>query len=130
VKTVCFDFDGVLASYDGWKDGAIGDPIPGGVALLRMCDAVGYRIVIQTCRTHPEHGAGDFQLRSIKSWLRDYKIPCDYIELDGKAMAHVYVDDRGLYFDQQLMKDLSPEGARVYAGSMFDIIRGRMERVK
>jgi len=121
MKTVCFDFDGVLASYDGWKDGSIGNPVPGGVALLRLCDEAGYRIVIQSCRTHPDHGNKMGQLVAMKGWLRGHNIPCDYIEIDGKAMAHVYVDDRGLHFHQSA--GLKIKG---YEGILFDEIKKRM----
>jgi len=123
VKTVCFDFDGVLAAYDDWKDGTIGEPLPVGVKLLRLCDEAGYRIVIQSCRTHPDHGNKMLQLGAIKSWLRDYHIPCDYIEIEGKAMAHVYVDDLGLHFDQSMAKQEDDE----HTYYLFREIQERME---
>ena len=121
-KTVCFDFDGVLAAYDGWKDGAIGDPIPGGVALLKLCHEAGYRIEIATCRTHPEHApSNDYQLRDIRKWLFDNKIPFDHIDCVGKPTANVYVDDRGMYFHQHAGKSL-----RGYGDLMFIEIKKRM----
>ena len=123
MKTVCFDFDGVLASYDGWKDGAIGGPLPVGVKLLRLCDEAGYRIVIQSCRTHPDHENTMLQLTAMKSWLRKHKIPCDYIEIEGKAMANVYVDDRGLHFDQDMAKQEDDE----HTYYLFREIQERME---
>ena len=124
MKTVCFDFDGVLAAYDGWKGGSIGDPIPGGVALLKLCNEAGYRVVVQSCRTHVEHGEFNsvVQLAMMKSWLVKHDIPHDHIEVDGKAMAKVYVDDRGMHFHQQAGKKLDG-----YAQMMFKEIKRRME---
>ena len=123
-KTICFDFDGVLASYDGWKDGAIGEPISNGVKLAKLCHKAGYKIVINTCRTHPQHGAGNQreQFLAIKKWLYDNKVPYDWVEMKGKPIADVYIDDRGMYFDQDLGKTM-----KTYDKYMFDMIQERVQ---
>ena len=123
MTTICFDFDGVLASYDGWKDGAIGDPIPAGVELANLCRDAGYTIVVSTCRTHPEHKTTILQLRAIQKWMRDNNIPHDWIDLDGKPTADVYVDDRGLFFDQSMGK--KTEG---YGSYMMAVISQRVNK--
>ena len=116
MTTVCFDFDGVLAEYDGWKDGAIGEPIPEGVVLANACRAMDYKIIISTCRTHPEHAPGNgYQYRDIRNWLNENKVPFDWIEMDGKPIADVYVDDRGLYFDQHMGKNMKGYGSYMMA---------------
>ena len=124
MTTICFDFDGVLASYDGWKDGAIGEPISNGVKLSKLCHEAGYKIVINTCRTHPQHGAGNQreQFLAIKKWLYDNKVPYDWVEMKGKSIADVYVDDRGMYFDQDLGKTM-----KTYDKYMFDMIQERVQ---
>jgi len=123
MTTVCFDFDGVLAEYDGWKDGEIGKPIPEGVVLANACRAMNYNIIISTCRTHPQHAPGNgYQYRDIRKWLFDNKIPFDHIDLRGKPTADVYVDDRGLYFDQNMGKNM-----KGYGSYMMALIKERVE---
>jgi hypothetical protein len=124
-KTVCFDFDGVLASYDGWKGGAIGEPIPEGEVLASACRAMGYKIVISTCRTHPQHGPYEGQLQAMEVWLDENKIPYDEIDVDGKPFAHVYIDDRGMFFDQSMGKNM-----KGYGSYMMALIKERMERTQ
>ena len=124
MTTICFDFDGVLASYDGWKDGAIGEPIPNGVKLAKLCHEVGYKIVINTCRTHPQHGLKNRhdQIITIHNWLHNNDVPYDSIQLEGKPIADVYIDDRGMYFDQDLGKTM-----KTYDKYMFDMIQERVQ---
>ena len=62
------------------------------------------------------------QLGLMKSWLLEHDVPHDSIEINGKAMAHIYVDDRGLYFHQSA--GLKIKG---YEGILFDEIKKRME---
>jgi hypothetical protein len=121
MKIVCFDFDGVLASYTEW-DGGIGDPIPGGLDLIRRCRKAGYKIIISTCRTHPQHDNQIQQYYEIIDWLRVYEVPWDKIDLEGKPTAHVYIDDRGLSFDQSAGIKLGG-----YGKLLFKEIARRME---
>jgi len=113
VTRVCFDFDGVLAEYDGWKNGAIGEPLDAGVELIRLCDEAGFETILATCRLHPEHGSNVEQFEMIKAWLRKYDIPVDEIEVEGKPMADYYVDDRGLHFNQKRAKMMGKDYAAV-----------------
>ena len=95
--TICLDFDGVLAHYIKW-DGTIGELIPEGRRLALMLKRRGYKIVIQSCRTHIDFNAVEKNKREMEEWLLNNDIPFDEIETDGKAFAHVYVDDRGVNF--------------------------------
>lgn len=125
MTTICFDFDGVLAAYDEWRDGAIGEPIPGGVVLVNACRAMGYKIVIATCRTHPEHApSNDYQFRDIRKWLFDNNIPFDHIDTVGKPTADVYIDDRGMFFDQSMGKNM-----KGYGSYMMALIKERVESI-
>ena len=124
-KVICFDFDGVLASYDEWKDGEIGKPLIGGITLAQLCDSKGYKIVVNTCRTHPKHGGRSAQKEQyikIAKWLYENNVPFDYIEMYGKPVADVYVDDRGLYFNQEFGDNVE------YANSLFYRIVLRCEK--
>jgi len=126
MPTVCLDFDGVLAQYEGWKAGEIGDPLEAGVELARLLKESGFSIVIHTCRLHPENGIHDSQLEKIKTWLRNYKIPFDRIETQGKPIAMFYVDDRAIRFEQRLAK--FPRYAEFLLVSMLDIMEEELKR--
>jgi hypothetical protein len=97
---VCFDFDGVLAFYDGWKsDGSIGLVNPVGAELAKELHSRGFIIKIQSCRTNPQFGDdAKKQILLICSWLNENDIPCDELVLEGKCLAHVYIDDRAVAF--------------------------------
>lgn len=109
-KTIVIDFDGVIAEYEGWKDGAIGEPVEGVVKALEHLRALGFRLVIQTCRTHPLWGASNSLTNLLKLvvWLRTNKIPYDEIDLYGKAIGDYYIDDRAIRFRNwdQALRDL------------------------
>jgi len=97
-KTAVFDFDGVLMEYHGWNGGKLGEPNPMGLELVRRMKDLGFRIVVQTCRTHLRWGESAMrQYGKIVLWLRDYGVPVDEIELQGKAIGDVYFDDRAVH---------------------------------
>ena len=122
---VCFDLDGVLAQYYGWpKDGSIGDPLPAGVRLLELCKEAGYKTVLSTCRTHPSHGRKSAQQQTtIVNWLNEHGLWSlfDKIDTEGKPIADIYVDDRGLRFNQDKAND------PLYGSTLFDTLKILME---
>lgn len=88
--TVCVDFDGVLAQYDGWHDDPtwIGDPIPGGAAFTRMLMDKGYRVVVLTARE---------LLTPVEEWLYSHGFPAMEVT-NRKVPAQAYIDDRSVRF--------------------------------
>ncbi len=124
-KTVCFDFDGVLAHYDGWNNGKIGRPLPGGIGLAQLLTKLGYKIVICTCRTHPEHGTQEQQINAVTSWLESNQVPYDDLDLLGKPIADIYLDDRGLRFDPQY--GIFPTYAGFMADRITEILEGQTQ---
>ena len=98
-KTIAVDFDGVIASYSGWKGvGVFGDPIAGVKDALCKLKSLGYAIVIFTTRG---------EIGDIQQYLDGHKIPYDHINCNpqnsvhmnpGKPIADVYVDDRAICF--------------------------------
>jgi len=96
--TVCFDLDGTLAEYDGWKGGEIGFPIKSGVSLLKHFWEEGWRILIQSCRTNHQFGQIEEQHQAIRLWLNRNQIPYDEIVTEGKAVADIYFCDRTVTF--------------------------------
>ena len=108
-KTLCFDLDGVLAQYSGWKGEytPIGEPVPGMREYLQELLDNGNTIIIFTLR-----GAHDVQV-----WADENKIPYHWININGdfygqntgKPFADIYVDDRAVRFNgdvAQLAKDI------------------------
>ena len=58
------DLDGTLAKYDGWKDGAIGDPVPEMLFRVRKWLADGVAVKCMTARACvPE------QVAAVRAWL-------------------------------------------------------------
>ena len=95
--TIAFDFDGVLAQFNGWKGkDHFGEPVPGMRKYLTELKAKGVGVIIYSTR-----GAHE-----IEEWCKRYDMPFDYINCNpelhtqnmGKPIAHIYVDDRAICF--------------------------------
>ncbi len=99
-KTLCVDFDGVICDHsEGWLGrGVFRDPIPGASAYLHKLKDLGWTIIIFTTRGEVEE---------LTVYLNEHNIPFDHINEnpnnppntnEGKPIASVYLDDRGLCF--------------------------------
>lgn len=98
-KTICVDFDGVIAQYDGFKGNDIfGDPIDGVQSAMEVLKKKGFTIIIFTTRTASS---------KLKKYLNDNHITYDYINENpdqpkgsnsGKPIADIYLDDRAICF--------------------------------
>jgi hypothetical protein len=97
-KTVCFDFDGVCATYDTWKGvDVFGDPIPEVAELIRLLRIAGYRCILWTTRK---------LTLTLLEWLAHHNFNFDSInacdhnppETSNKPIADLYIDDRGFRF--------------------------------
>lgn len=107
--TIAFDFDGVLAQYDGWKGfEVLGDPIDGMKELLDdLKNDHDHIIIIYTTRGNAE----------ISAWCSRHNIIYDYINSNpnlqgnnpGKPIADVYVDDRSIRFDPENLQQLEQQ---------------------
>lgn len=102
-KTICFDFDGVLAAYDGWKGREhFGEPVAGMRELLRELKADGWTIIAFTTRGSLE----------IQEWCEEHDMPADHFNQNpeftgqnpGKPVASIYVDDLAINFDGDVGK--------------------------
>lgn len=100
-KTICIDFDGVIAEYSKWKGkGFFGNPLPVAKEKISLLKEQGWKIIIHTTRSETD---------LIKSYLISHRIPFDYINHNpenidqgcnlGKPLATVYLDDRAVCFD-------------------------------
>ena len=107
-RAYAFDFDGVIAEYEGFKGKDVsGKPIPAVVDAIRQLKSEGHKIIIFSTR-------GDAML---KKYCEDNDIPVDYInrnpelegENKGKPIAYVYIDDRAIRYTGQSAEVLVEE---------------------
>ncbi len=99
-KTICIDFDGVLADYSKGYQGldVFGEMMKGADAATRTLRKNGWTIIIYTTRPATD---------KLRKWLEDNKVEYDYInenpdqpeESKGcKLVADIYLDDRSMRF--------------------------------
>jgi hypothetical protein len=107
-RTIAFDFDGVIAKYEGFKGGQhVEQPIPQVVEAIKKLKEIGHKILIFSTR-------GD---EFLKEYCDHFSIPVDYInhnpdrqgENPGKPIAFVYVDDRAVRYNGQSTDELVSE---------------------
>lgn len=96
MKTVVFDFDGVIHQYvSPWKGNTLilDPPVPGIKDEISRIRAAGYQVIVVSSRCMSANGG-----KAIKDWLSKYKIEVDGV-MSSKPPALVYIDDRGYCFD-------------------------------
>lgn len=107
-RSYAFDFDGVIAQYEGFKGrDHSGKPIEAVVGAIRMLKQQGHKIIIYSTR-------GEEMLRK---YCQENNIPVDYFnknpeiegENPGKPIAYVYVDDRTICYRGQSTEQLVEE---------------------
>jgi len=108
VKVVAFDFDGVIARYEGFvaQDHAEA-PNEETVQAMRTLQEKGHKILIHSTR------GDDF----LEDYCKKYNIPYDYINRrpdkegvnPGKPIAWAYVDDRAINYHGQSATELVQE---------------------
>lgn len=105
---IAFDFDGVLASYNGFiAADDIQEPNPEVVKAIKMLKEKNFQILIHSTR-------GD---EFLKMYCERFSIPVDYInrqphregENPGKPIAFVYVDDHAICYKGESAEALVAE---------------------
>ena len=95
MKTVVFDFDGVIHPYtSGWQgiDKTPDPPVPEAVETIRRLRRRGYKVIVVSARSSVSAG-----LAAIKRYLKKWNIEVDGVTAE-KPPAVVYVDDRSICF--------------------------------
>lgn len=88
--TVCVDFDGVIADYNGYMGrGWIGAPKPEGLELLNRLNQMGYIVVVLTARQ---------ELEIVGKWLVQHGVGFAQ-PTNTKPPAVAYFDDRAIAVD-------------------------------
>ena len=91
MRTIACDFDGVIHDWAHPKPGRkMGLPMPGTKEALELLKSAGYKILIHSCN----------RPQVIRDFMSYYALPYDSIwESQGKPVADVYLDDKGLRFE-------------------------------
>lgn len=108
-KAICVDFDGVICAsqYPG-----LGPLIPGAKEALQLFKALGFKIIISSCRacswnwdiyyenTPFKHAKDRPVFQDMVKLLDENEIPYDEIDdgTKGKVSAAYYIDDKGVRF--------------------------------
>ena len=106
-RIYAFDFDGVIAHYDGFKGhDHFGDPISATVDAIRVLKSRGHKILIYSTRSKS----------SLQEYCSSHDIPVDYynenLEVNTgspKPVAYLYIDDRAIRYDGQSSDQLLEE---------------------
>lgn len=105
---IAFDFDGVLASYAGFKGKEhIQEPNPEIVKAITLLREKGCKILVHSTR-------GD---EFIRNYCEQFSISVDYInrrpekegDNPGKPIAFVYIDDRAICYKGETAEELISE---------------------
>jgi len=108
VRTIAFDFDGVIAKYEGFVSKEdVQNPIVEVVEAIRNLKDSGHNILIYSTR-------GD---KYLKNYCEKFSIPFTWInrrpdkqgDNPGKPIAWVYVDDRAICYKGQKAEKLVEE---------------------
>ena len=95
-KTIAFDFDGVIASYDGWKGfDVFGKPNRDVISVMNRLYRSGNRVIIWTTRQDTP---------KLRAWLKRNKVKCHGINdashnppcTSCKPAYDVFIDDRAV----------------------------------
>lgn len=106
LKTIAVDFDGVLASYDGWKGfNVLGQPNFEVINAVNSLYDLNYHILIFTTRK---------TTLTLKCWLKKYKVKYHAINSNKhnppntsiKPIYDCIIDDRAVNYHGQFYGDL------------------------
>jgi hypothetical protein len=105
-KVLCFDFDGVIATYDGWKGfDVLGEPNFSVIEAMNRLYTEGYFITIFTTRPFTQ---------KMTDWLIANGVLYHSVNSNAhnppmtsqKPIYHVIIDDRALRYEKQKANEL------------------------
>lgn len=86
IKTIAFDFDGVLAT-NLWPSPNIGEPVTAAIELAKNYFDHGYEVVVYTARPESHRGG-------LFTWLNANGMGFVYDVICNKPRAALYIDDK------------------------------------
>lgn len=102
MATIVFDFDGVIAEYDGWKgEDVFGKPIRSTIKVMEQLKEDGHKILIWTTRK---------VTFVLLDYLKKYEISYDSINDNShnppntsqKPIFDIFIDDRAINFNKNI----------------------------
>jgi hypothetical protein len=103
-KNIAIDFDGVIHKCSkGYHDGTVyDDPIEGSLESLKKIKAMGYNIIIFSCKSRSDRPFvnGKSGTEMIWDWLKKYDV--NHLVSDivsEKPRAAIFIDDKGYRFE-------------------------------
>ena len=108
---ICCDFDGVIhdpTNRDPHR--RMGKPVPGALEAIEYLVACGHKVLVHTARVRAvDH------IAHVADWLDYFGFPTVVAVCAFKPMADVYLDDKGMRFDDwnTSLAVLTGRGARV-----------------
>lgn len=112
---VAVDFDGVLHTYDHWRDGVLyGEPIEGSVDALWEIVNSGREVAVFTARVDTQE-----QADAVVEWLDKHGYPPVPVT-NTKPVAYVYLDDRAIRFEGDWADSLKEIGSCLEARRPMD----------
>jgi hypothetical protein len=105
-RVYAFDFDGVIATYEGFKGvDVFGEPIKSNIDLMKQLKEEGNSVIIFTTRPATP---------KMMAWLKEHNVICDYINPTGvKPLYDVFIDDNVVNYHGQDVKELSEEVKKI-----------------
>lgn len=92
---VAVDFDGTLARYDGWRDGALGEPVEAMARRVRVWLAHGVDVRILTARVGGPRSQPDAEER-IAEWCRRHLGQALPVTCEKDYRMTAFFDDRAV----------------------------------
>jgi adenylylsulfate kinase len=98
---ICFDFDGVIAEWDGWKgEDIFGLPIRSTIDVMKQLKEDGHKVIIWTTRR---------KTPVLLDYLSRYDIPYDSVNstdhnppgTSQKPIFDIFIDDRAIEFKKE-----------------------------
>jgi len=103
MRTIAIDFDGVIHTYKGWRDGLLDVPIPGMKEFIMMLQTRGAEVVVFSTREAP----------IIEAWLELHNFPRLEVTNEKLKRFSVFIDDRNMLFHPDFVADVM--GRELYA---------------
>ena len=103
MRTYAIDFDGVIHTYDGWRDGTIyGEPMPGGFRGLKRLLRFGCVYILST-RDRGQivewmHTRGDIPCQALPNNATRWRTPGVIGVTNEKLLCTHIIDDRAVRF--------------------------------
>jgi hypothetical protein len=101
------DFDGCLATYDGWKGPLhVGDPVPLMMDRVKTWLEMGFRVKIFTARAT----LGPIQVALVRLWMAYYGLPdLEITATKDRFMLELW-DDRAIQVEKNTGREIKDAG--------------------